>query len=492
MERKEGGYNLRSLFKDVRSPSENVNGAAVNAGKRRKSLTIFGMRRGSDPVGIKPGVWTGKEIEEVKFSIQQQPVVLEETLQAENAEVGCDSKPSSKPKTNPSSPQHELKTSGSVNSPSSQIKKQDAESGSGLKTNIKPSTAPSSLPISSDKTKEVYSPGPIQTSTPIAPISGFTPVILSTQPEPYSSTDLPVTQSPPDPSSSPDREPGFCTNLALISLGSSPPSSFPVKTLSSASSLKTPTSPLTVTPSPKLSSRNTPTEAKTTLSPALTLSPKLLPGREMSSQSPLSSSSSPVQASSPSPADKHDATALKQQDLEGATRRKTGIKRPGILKTSKLSPGAPEDTKSSAFSPSSDQLLKDKLSILPLSPSSPLPPSSPQGSRISSVTIVKASPDSKREFSVATMVEVEGSSIKPKDPKAETSEAGQLGKGSVSGDGHPDSQSDMSGERVRSVPSQERDDMVEMEDIRDCKVMQVEGVKEEVDKMLPLQSKQDS
>ncbi|XP_040904627.1 RELT-like protein 2 isoform X2 [Toxotes jaculatrix] len=52
-ERKEGGYNLRSMFKDAHPSSESTNGVAPNVGKRKKSVTIFGLRRGSDPVGIK-------------------------------------------------------------------------------------------------------------------------------------------------------------------------------------------------------------------------------------------------------------------------------------------------------------------------------------------------------------------------------------------------------------------------------------------------------
>ncbi|CAG14041.1 unnamed protein product, partial [Tetraodon nigroviridis] len=51
-DRKESGYNLRSMFKDVRPQPDTSNGITPNVGKPRKSLTIFGLRRGSDPVGI--------------------------------------------------------------------------------------------------------------------------------------------------------------------------------------------------------------------------------------------------------------------------------------------------------------------------------------------------------------------------------------------------------------------------------------------------------
>lgn len=573
-ERKEGGYNLRSMFKEVRQPLESASGVAPNVGKRRKSLTIFGLRRGSDPAGLKVGDGTGRETGGVKFAIQQQPVVLEEPVQTKNTDVDPATKPRSKPETKPASPQHEAKTSGSVNSLSSQSKKPVRDSSFGpeecikpgpstephTRIMIKPSTgssvafAPGSLPIPSEKrvnvedkmlkTEEAYNPGPLQTSTPISPMTGsvpgFTSVVSTGQIEPCSTTGLSVSQT----SSSPDQAKGFDASLQLLSLGSSPQSSFPVKTSSSVSSLlKTPTSPLGVTQSPKLSSRNVPSDtANAAFSPALSPSPKLLPGREMSSQSTISSSSfgeivSPLQVPSPSPAvsanPKFDtmlvspqtpspspadqknpsltssphltlkaasvtsvpsmtkgdmdssSLSLKEQKLDGATvpmtEGKTGIKRAGILKTAKLSPVAARESEGPALSSSSDQPFKDSLGSLPLSPCSPMSPSSLQGSRISSVTNVKASPDSKRVFSVVTMLDEEESSTSIKD---------QEGEAAVSGVGQPES---FRPPEVRPLLNQEKDDMVEMEDIRDCKVMQVEGAEkveeEEVEKMA--QSKQD-
>ncbi|XP_076595543.1 RELT-like protein 2 [Chaetodon auriga] len=588
-DRKEGGYNLRSMFKDVRPPSENSNGIATNVGKRRKSVTIFGLRRGSDPVGIKGGEGTGRETGGVRFAIQQQPVVLEELSQTENV-PGRGTKPAIIPETEPTknqtptSPQREAK--GSVNSLSSQSKIQAHDSSSapedgskhGLSPEpcvnplIKPSTgstaasAPTSLPIPSQtfkttekggdvedimlKNKEAHDPGPLQTSTPISPIRGsspgFTSVIPTDQPELHSSTGFPVTQTPPDHRSSPDLEPGFGASRALISLGSSPPSS--------VSSLKTPTSPLVVRPSPKLSSRNKPSEATKT-SPI----PQIPSGSVMSSQSPISSSSfegsaTPLQARTPSPAltatpkldtmpvspqtpsfspaGQHSSfgssprltlksesvtsvtsitkgdlvsspLSLKEEQLEGAgipkTEGTTEIKRAGILKTTKLSP-IEADSKGAALLPT-DQFSKDRLSNLSLSASSPLSPSSPIGSRVSHVTIIKASPDSKREFSVVTMMEDEESSTSIKDQKGETSElqveqekagispaVGQGGRISVSGVGQAENQrGETSGTEHRPTASQEKDDMVEMEDIRDCKVTQVEEterVDEELEKMV--------
>lgn len=115
------------------------------------------------------------------------------------------------------------------------------------------------------------------------------------------------------------------------------------------------------------------------------------------------------------------------------------------------------------------------------------------------MTVVKASPDSKREFSVATMVEEKESSTSIKDHEGVTSElrveseqagiipaVGQGGEVYVSGFGQTESQSgETPGAEVRPSVSQEKDEMMEMEDIRDCKVTQAEEtgrVEEELEK----------
>ncbi|KAM9376621.1 RELT-like protein 2 isoform 2-T6 [Pholidichthys leucotaenia] len=469
-ERKDGGYNLRNMFKDVQRPSESPNGVAPNVGKRKKSVTIFGLRRGSDPVGVKAGEGTGKEAGGgVRFAIQSQPVVMEEPIQSENNKPSPQfgSKSGSRADSVPASPQRGTTTSSSENSgPKEGAKLEDRhESRAEITVKAIPGGTPSSLPIPPEKkidtdekvlkTEEVFDPGPVQTSTPITPMPGSVPglplVIPAGQPEAYSSRGLPVTQTPPDLSSSSELEPGFGGSLALISLGSSPPSSFPVKNDSSISSLKSPITPIEITPSPKTGSRNVSSDA----AEAHTPSPKLPPGREMSSQF---------------------SASLSQRDLQGAMVPKTEIKRPGILKKTKLSPVSAGDSKVSDLLSSSDRFFEDKLSSLPLSPSSPLSPTSPQGSRISSVVIVKPSLDSKREFSVATMVEEKESPTSEKDKKADTSEVQME---SEQGDSRQtESQRlESSGSEVRPIEreSRERDDMVEMEDIRDCLVMQMES-----------------
>ncbi|KAM3612184.1 uncharacterized protein V6R79_004098 [Siganus canaliculatus] len=474
-DRKESGYNLRNMFKEVGPTTESSNGLAPAVGKRKKSLTIFGLRRGSDPTGIRGGEGTGRETGGVRFAIQQQPVVPEEVSLTENVEVG----PGVKPQTQPLKNQMDQGIH-SANSPSSEAKtgredstgapKVGSESPVKQRTSV-PGYLPVPSPASSEQTfksrekqggaegevlksEEDDDSGPLQTSTPIVPLHGSVPGSASVLPagQTHLNTDFPVTQTPPDASSSPDGKPGYGTDLALISLGSSPPSLLQNKTPSSVSSLKTPTSPLAVTLSPKLRSVNTPSEASQTgFSPILTPSPKLQSDRVI----PLSSfgrSSSPLQAQTPSPtptasimtassqtaslppADPNLSTeaspcltltlksenvtsvkavaeggilpsllSVKEHKLEGAGIMKAKAQSAEVLQTAKLSQGV-------AFSAAGQP-----GSSLPVTPFSPLSPSSPLGSRVSDVTIVKASPDSKREFAVVTMVDEEESSSSVKD-----------------------------------------------------------------------------
>lgn len=577
-DRKEDGYNLKNMFKDVQPPSESSSGVAPNVGKRRKSLTLFGMRRGSDPAGIKIREGTGRETGGVRFAIQRPTIVLEEQPQKESAIVVPDygTKPGIKSETKFSkdqtavSSQREAKTLSSVNSPSqSKIQTHDSapmtEDGSKhdpiSDPKIKPLTrntagAPSSLPIPSSALSgqalhtmgkqgdvenmsleniDAHGLGPQQTSTPIAPahgtILGFTSVTLTGQPE-SCSTGLPVTQTPPDPNSISDLETDFGANPALISLGYTPPSSLHFKT-ESEDSLKTPTSPFSVTSSPKPSSGNMPTEAtKNVIDPILshnyasgqamsshfpgpsasvgkssiqlqdqTASPTVTAGSKintiaLSSSSPtdqsLSVGSAPhlslraESGTSPTYLKKGDndsiAFSIKEQELDGTRLSKAEEKpersRVGILKTAKLSE-LKGNSSAFAFSSPTEEYSKDRLSSFPL-------PSSPVGSRISNVIIIKASPDSKREFSVATMVEEEEeSSSSTKDQKRETSQLRiESGKADIISTA-PDvvqpeiEHGENSATQDRQPVSQEKEDMVEMEDIRDCKVTQMEELVDE-------------
>ncbi|XP_035506612.1 RELT-like protein 2 isoform X1 [Scophthalmus maximus] len=564
-EQKEGVYNLRSMFKDVRPLSERTNGVVPNVGKRRKSVTIFGLRRGSDPVGIKGVEWAGREAGGVKSASQKPPVVLEELVQVDNVEMSpkCDNRPGSTPEAEVTHYQM----------PSSQSKKQPCDSSSAPEPCTNPMINPfvgsteKSPPItllisspnlsrqtfmttekqghvadSASKNEGDYDPGPLQTSTPIVSITGsipsFTPVIPTDHSKSCSSTVFPVIQTPPDPNFSPNMEAGFGAGLALTSLGSSPQSSSQIKTPSSISLLKTPTSPQAVMSRPALNSRNTPPEVtKTPFPPVLTQSPKLLSCQGMSSQSSVESNPLEAQTLSPplsgSPAldtipvslqtysptadeklslrssphltlksrsimsvtstTKEDMVSsplsIEDQDQAVAGVAKTEVKKVGTLKTAELLPFE-GDLKGSALSCSSDHLCKDRLTSLPLSPLSPLSPSSSVVSRISSVAIVKASPDSKREFSVVTMLENKELSTLIKDQKEENYELGaELEKVDISSavgqgeTGQPESQRGKTGPML----SQEKDDMMEMEDIRDCKVQEAKRV----EKMAHSQLKQD-
>lgn len=525
VDHKEGGYNLRSMFKDVRPPTESGNGVAPPVGKRRKSMTIFGLRRGSDPVGIKAVEAAMKETGGVKFSIQQQPVVPEEQVQTESNETTSErgTRPSSRPETKlsknqrPASTTHEPKTESYEKQDQGSPKHQPTPE---LHINLqfKPlagtaaaPTAPSSLQQghAGDKVlMEAFDHEPQQTSTPIIPmpgsLPGFSSVVAAAPPASSSCIDVPIIQTPPHPSSSSDMEPSFSASPASLSLCSSPPSSFQIKTPSPASSLKT--SPI-------------PSEAVSLC--GLTPSPKLPSSRAVSIQSTVpSKTASPLQTQSPvlSPSPKPDMRSqtlttfpadqtlsfrcspeltlesgrgmsgmsmtcgdVVSSPLEDRTTT-ADVKRKGILKTPGIPPS--EGSKASALTLSSDQLSKDGLNRLLVSPSSPLSPTSPVGGRVSSVTIVKASPDSKREFSVVTMVEDER-----KNQKLETSEtgaesekagvspaAGQEGEVSVSGLGPLETQRAETAAAVRPTFSQDRDDMVQMEDIRDCKVTKEEEV----------------
>lgn len=456
-ERKDGGYNLRNMFKDVRPPSENSNGVAPNLGKRKRSLTIFNLRRGSDPIGIRVDS-TGRDTGGVRFT--PQPVVLEEPPHTENGESGTklDSKVKTESNKNHT---HEAKTSHSNASTfktgdSNVVTLEASEQGSSLEPKPKsfPSAAavaPSSLPISfrtdTEETEKLnqFDPGPLQTSTPLysLPESGEGIIQFTLQ------SGCPVPQTPPDPCTSPVLEHSFVSSPALISLGSSP-----------HSSVKTPTLPLAITPSPKLSSKGT---------PKLTPSLKFLSDQTISSQSPLPSrsldksiTSLPSQTSSPSTSLQDDAMPVSlerpAQDFE-SLHAKSATTLPATKDDLEVSvPTSPKQSQLevSTTLPSVEKPKLKNLGILNTDKVSPqLSPSSPLGGRISSVTIVKASPDSKREFSVVTMVEEQKGTLET------------VAK---------EEQQEIWGEEVRSTLSQDKDDIVEMEDIKDCKVTQGEEV----------------
>lgn len=447
-ERKESVYNLRNMFKDVRPPSESSSGIASGGGKRRKSIGLFGLRRGSDPTGVTGGLV-------VPVAVQQPPPVLEELPQAENDGVSPERGNQRVAEAEISQkPQRQAKTLVTGEQPSSQGKtetlevrvtekdpadaaKPETSQNLAIKAPTSGATvsAPSSLPIQAAHTvknlanaidvpvehRDLFDPGPLQTSTPIAPMHGSSmgvvPSVTANQPEHYVNKDYPVTQTPP-------AEAQVGSSPALISVGSSPLSLSKVRIPSSVSSLKTPTSPL-------------------------------------SDASTLNSSGE---------------TLPETMRLDLSRTPKTEKKRPGILKTAKPSPVESTPKVLSISSPTGQP--HDKR--ISLSPS----PKSPTGTIRGHVTIVKASPDSRREFSVVTMVEENEASALRADKQNETH---VLGDRSESYNISP-SVSDVGNPRIgpgedplspdRPFLSQDKvDDMVEMEDIQDCKVTQVESAK---------------
>lgn len=439
-ERKGSVYNLRNMFKDVRPPSESSIGSAPGGGKRRRSIGIFGLRRGSDPTAVTGGV-------AVPLAVQQPPPLPEEISHAENnggspergsqyvAKADITLKPQHQAKTLVTGEQSSFQ--GKIESLEANVteKENKFETSQNSATKV-PSggmtaSAPTSLPIQAVHTaknpvnaenvvvahKDLFDPGPLQTSTPIAPIQGgIAPLVTANPPDHYVSKDYPVTQTPP-------AEAPVHSSPALISLGSSPLSSSKVRISSSVSSLKTPTSPLSAASDPN-SAGDTPSES---------------------------------------------------MKLDLSRTPKTENKRPGILKSSKPSPVASTPKVLSVSSPTAQS--HDKR--IP----SPSSPKSPTGTERSQVTIVKASPNSRREFSVVTMVEEKESPASTEDRQRDTRALGDREENSninpsvSSIENPPTGPGEDPGPPDVVLLSQDKDDMVEMEDIQDCKVTQAEDDK---------------
>lgn len=389
-DKKESGYNLRNMFKDDRSALDTSNGIAPNVGKRRKSGTIFGLRRGSDPAVSKSMEGTGKEAGGGMFAVQKRSAVPEELSKTDSFVDPLERS------TKPNTPDQKAETANTL----PEIKNQ-FQGGSDQFSSPVPcinqankgslggtaDSAPSCLlipsPMSSAQVllpekhgdvenfgspnKNVDDPGPLQSSTPSAPmqrtISGHTAVV-SANPSEY------------HPSSSTAME--SSNSLALIGLGSSPPSASRIKSVSSSLS-NTPT----VTPKPEISSATTPSEAARNTSTVL------------KAQSQSFSSS-------------------KEQELEGVglpkTQEKTETHGTGMMTMPKFSLVGGDLEATSPSSPPY-HLNRDR----------PFPPSSPVEN--TNITIIKSRGDRKREFSVVTHVE-EDSSTSTKDRISDTSEPG--------------------------------------------------------------------
>lgn len=430
-ERRDGGYSLRNLFKDVRPPSENTNSLAP--GKRRRSLTIFGLRRGSDPIGVKV-VSTGRE--GVRFI--PQPVVLEEP-QHENGENGTkDVSTLRRRSLEIAASRIKASSDASVIKPqmNNSLAVESSTQGTNQTKNAPTlfTSAPNTLPVpltSSPKSPQTVgsetnqqtqlSPGPLQTSTPLSPLPDPGEAISQFAAETGIPQGLPGSQTPPDPCTSPVLEHDSFASPALISLGSSP-----------HSSVRTPTSPIAITPSPKFSAK---------VSSQLASTPKLLSSQPGSSpMRSLDKSMGSLQTSTPSVSLKDDALPLETTSQESSLK------------------GSASQT--NLQGPTTQQSMPElkNLGVLDGDKSSPqLSPSSPLGGRVSSVTVVKASPDSKREFSVVTMVEEQKGASKVDIEESVNNE----------------------GAEVKWTLGDEKEDMVEMEAIAECRVTQAGEVRTE-------------
>uniref|UniRef100_A0A1A8R3D8 RELT-like 2 n=1 Tax=Nothobranchius pienaari TaxID=704102 RepID=A0A1A8R3D8_9TELE len=479
VERKDGGYILKNMFKEEQLPSDGANGIAASTGKQKKNVTMFGLRRGSDPLGLKPRIGKVKDAGGVKLAFQQPPLVLEEPLKEENTGTGFEhcTKPGSKPESEPTTAQCVDKTSTSVYSPSVQSNKQSCDSSSSLQEGPQPGSndmvqtsscggvapLPTSLPGLSDrrvnvdemlKTEEADFTGPVQTSTPIslmpATSSGFGASKSTGRSQLHTNKDPLVAQKSSDHCSSPDQEASIGSGVSVITLGSSPH-----KSLLSISSLKGQISSLNESESPKNGLRNLSSgSAKTPVEQNLDPTSSSLPRLELEHVIPVMSTTTGI-------ADTRSESG-KELKLEGDTILKTNGKTE--IKTAV----------SGLFSP--DQSSKEGLICLPLSPSNLLSSTSPRGGRTNSTAVVKASPDSKIEFSVVTVLEDEDSSSLVKQQKIETS------GNDLKPETHEDPQNEIretTGAEVRASMGQEKEDLVEMEDIRHCKVTQVGGAYKE-------------
>ncbi|KAM9795593.1 RELT-like protein 2 [Neosynchiropus ocellatus] len=171
-DRKEAGYNLRSMFKDVQPFSQASNGPAQSSGKRRRSLTIFGLRRGSDATGTRLNDGASKESGLGRFGVQQQPVVLEEPLPKESRgrsrtppppEVSgsAASDRGDRAATPTSVPGNEPNEAPTLDPPKSLTLPLTAESQTTL-------TATDKGDAMEGRMEDVCDPGPQQTSTPIS------------------------------------------------------------------------------------------------------------------------------------------------------------------------------------------------------------------------------------------------------------------------------------------------------------------------------------
>ncbi|XP_041711039.2 histone-lysine N-methyltransferase 2D isoform X2 [Coregonus clupeaformis] len=405
------GYNLRSMFKDVKTDS--TNGVVPTAAKRKKSLVLFSLRRGSDPVGAK-----------VPLS---QPMVEEEPLFTAPMN------------TSP------LQTSSPVKILSSQP---SLDSGAPDDTEMAP------VKMSPTRVTFVVSPteGPVPVSPNVSP-GGVSPLTPPIQDSP---TTTPVQVTPMTPEIFP-LTPGTSNNPTRSPLNVSPIPT-PVQASPTSSLLNVPPdlssrkvspspTPLIVSPDPSpiqvfpvMSSRKvspipTPLNVSPTPTP-LMVSPAPSSKKVSPAPTPLNLSTAPTPlmvspTTAPRSILKNTTTFVKVDETSPTTKGpEDKVESLATVRADQVSPTAVPVKVSPTVdpmkvSPTSRGPLEDKLEV-------------------GSVTIVKASPDSQMEFSVVRMAEV---------VKEEEEEEPAV---------------------AQSPPEEGKDDEVEMEDIKDCRVSQEE------------------
>uniref|UniRef100_A0A4W5K4L1 RELT like 2 n=1 Tax=Hucho hucho TaxID=62062 RepID=A0A4W5K4L1_9TELE len=406
-QRKEG-YNLRSMFKDVKTDS--TNGVVPIAVKRKKSLVLFSPRRGSDPVGAK-----------VPLS---QPMVEEEPLFTAPLKTAP---------VQTSSPMKILSSQPSLDSGAPD----DTVKMSSTRVTFVVSPTESPIPVSPNA-----SPGGV---SPLTPTMQDSPTTTPVQVTPMTPEILPLTQgSYNNP-----------TRSALnVSLTPTPVQASPISNL------------LNVSPdlsSRKLSPSPTPLNVSPTPSP-IQVSPGLSSRKVFPSSSPLNVSPAPTPLNfSPAPTPlmvspttlprsilKNTTTFVKVDETSPTTKGpEDKVESLATVRADKVSPTAVSVKVCPTMDPMKVSPTTAFMKVSPTSTSAKISPTSggplEDKLEVGSVTIVKASPDSQMEFSVVRTAEV--MKEEEEDPAV-----------------------------AQSPPVKGKDDEVEMEDIKDCRVSQEEGV----------------
>eukprot|EP00063_Salmo_salar_P093317 XP_014068152.1 PREDICTED: mucin-2-like [Salmo salar] len=557
-QRKEG-YNLQSMFKDVKT--ETTNGVVATAAKRKKSLVLFSLRRGSDPVGVKVPLSQPVVEEEPLFNdpLKTAPVQTSSPVKALSSQptlgsAAPDDTEMAPVKMSPTrvtfivSPTETLEPVSPNTSPAgvSPLTPPVQESPittpvqvtpmtpeifpltPGSPTNLAPSplnvsptpvqTSPTPTPVQASPTPVQTSPTPVQTSPTPTPVQASpTPVQTSPTPVQASPTPTPVQASPtPTPVQVSPTTASLNLSPALSSRMVSPsPTSL---NLSPAlSSRMVSPSPTSLNLSPSLSSRM--------VSPSptsLNLSPSLSSRKVSSNTTPLNLSPTPTPMQvSPALSPRNVSPALSTRKVSPALSPRNVSP---ALSSRKVSPALSPRNVSPALSSrkvspalSSRKVSPAPLMVSPIAPHSILrntttlvkvdltsPSSSPfttsatatmkgpehkadslarfKADKVSpTVATVKLSPTVDHMKVSATMTPIKVESGSPLENKLEVGSVAIV-------NASPDSQREVSvvcmadvvkGEKedpavAQSPPEEEKEDEVEMEDIKNCRVSQEE------------------